>query len=265
MNIADMNIIRIKELLAGKEKVDDKIIIALSEDNREGVQRLYKQYCKRLVLEEKEKARLEKMLQYERNARDNGHNFIAGVDEAGRGPLAGCVVAAAVILPGDTVIMGVDDSKKLSSTKRQQLYYEITQKALSWSTGMASVEEIDRLNILQASLLAMNRAIKGLAQNPDFVLVDAVTIPGVLVPQQSVIKGDSLSLSIAAASIIAKVTRDKMMEQLDGEYPQYGFGNHKGYGTREHIEAICRFGPCPLHRKTFLKNMNLENRQASFW
>lgn len=188
-------------------------------------------------------------------ARDKGYKFICGVDEAGRGPLAGPVCAAAVILPEGLEIEGVNDSKKISEKKREQLYDVITEKALAWSVAFAAVDEIERLNILGATYLAMTRAVSGLQIPADYALVDGNrTPPDISVPVETVVKGDSKSFSIAAASILAKVTRDRLLIEYDEQYPQYGFLQHKGYGTKAHIEAIQKYGPCDIHRPSFIKN-----------
>ncbi len=193
---------------------------------------------------------------YEKAAVDSGFKLICGVDEAGRGPLAGPVCAAAVILPIDTEIEGLNDSKKLSEKKREQLFDVIKEKALSYSIAFATVEEIEEVNILEATFLAMNRAIEGLDIKSDFALIDGNRIPkNIKIPCATVVKGDSLSMSIAAASILAKVTRDRLMTKLDKEYPEYNFKKHKGYGTKEHTDAIKRYGPSPIHRPSFLKNI----------
>ena len=176
---------------------------------------------------------------------------IAGADEAGRGPLVGCVVAAAVILDPLNPIEGLNDSKKLSEKKREQLYGEIKQKALAWSVNSVSAEEIDRINILQASLLAMKQAIEGLSLAPDIALVDGNKCPSLNCPVEAIVKGDSKVAAIAAASILAKVDRDHQMQQLHQQYPQYGFDRHKGYPTKLHFELLQQHGPCPEHRKTF--------------
>jgi ribonuclease HII len=188
----------------------------------------------------------------ERALRARGFLFIAGVDEAGRGPLAGPVVAAAVILPDDFALDGLNDSKKVSAAKREKFYAILTTTAeILWAVGEATVEEIDRLNILRATHLAMARSIEALPRKPDHALVDGLPVRGLPVDHTALVEGDSLSLSIAAASIMAKVTRDRLMVQLDGEFPQYGFARHKGYGVREHLEALRKHGPCPAHRRTF--------------
>lgn len=202
---------------------------------------------------EKELLRLEAMKEYERQYEDCA--LICGVDEAGRGPLAGPVVAGAAILPKDQVILYLNDSKKLSEKRREELFLEVKEKAVAWSVGIVSPARIDDINILQATYEAMREAIKGLKRVPDVLLNDAVTIPGVNITQVPIIKGDAKSVSIAAASVLAKVTRDHMMLEYDQLYPEYGFAKHKGYGTAAHTAAIREFGPTPIHRMTFLKNI----------
>ncbi len=189
--------------------------------------------------------------EFEREARRCGYRHIAGLDEAGRGPLAGPVVAAAVILPFACRLPGVDDSKLLSEAEREDLYAAICGKALAVGVGSADAAEIDALNILEATRLAMRRAIERLPARPDFLLLDALTIPGVPIPSRPIIKGDRLSLSIAAASIIAKVTRDRLMARYHEEYPRYNFRSHKGYCTEEHLQRLAEHGPCAIHRRTF--------------
>jgi ribonuclease HII len=188
----------------------------------------------------------------ERALRARGIFLVAGVDEAGRGPLAGPVVAAAVILPDDCTLEGLDDSKKLSAKKREYFHAMLTVRAdIHWGIGQAEVAEIDRLNILRATHLAMARAVAALPRKPDHALVDGLPVRGLTVPHTTLVAGDTLSLSIAAASIMAKVTRDRLMTALDAEYPQYGFARHKGYGVREHLEALRSHGPSPVHRRSF--------------
>lgn len=189
--------------------------------------------------------------EFERVARLCGYRRIAGIDEAGRGPLAGPVVAAAVILPTRCRLLGIDDSKQLPAKDREQVYTAILERAVGVGVGSADVAEIDRLNILEATRLAMRRAVDQLAPPPDYVLIDAVVLPGFKVPTRPIIKGDSLSVSIAAASIIAKVTRDRLMARYHELFPEYGFLSHKGYGTAEHLERLARHGPCSIHRRTF--------------
>ena len=191
------------------------------------------------------------MLTYETASYENGYHSIAGVDEAGRGPLAGPVVAAAVILYQNAPIPGVDDSKKLSESRRESLYEEILQKSAGYGIGIVSREIIDQINILQASLEAMKQAVLKLPIEPDFLLIDGPYLPDVDLPMKALPHGDSLSLSVAAASIIAKVTRDRIMRKLDRMYPQYGFLRNKGYPTPEHLAALDKFGPCEIHRRSF--------------
>lgn len=206
---------------------------------------------------EKELARLEAMKEFEREY--DGCSLICGVDEAGRGPLAGPVAAGAVILPKDCTILYLNDSKKLSEKRREELFLEIREKAVSYSVGIVGPERIDEINILQATYEAMRQAVSGLGVVPDLLLNDAVTIPELAIPQVPIIKGDAKSVSIAAASILAKVTRDHLMEEYDRQFPQYGFAKHKGYGTAAHVAAIREFSPCPIHRRSFLKNILGEN------
>lgn len=182
------------------------------------------------------------------------YDYVCGIDEVGRGPLAGPVVAAAVILPKDVDILYLNDSKQLSEKKREELYEEIKEKAIAYAVGMANVDTIDEINILQADYVAMRQAISKLSVQPQLLLNDAVTIPEVEIPQVPIIKGDAQSVSIAAASILAKVERDRMMCVYDEMYPEYGFARNKGYGSSEHIEAIKQYGPCEIHRKTFIKH-----------
>lgn len=194
--------------------------------------------------------------EYEKAAVSSGFNVICGVDEAGRGPLAGPVCAAAVILPEDTVIEGLDDSKKLSEKKRERLYDEITKKATAYCVAYGTLEEIESVNILEATFIAMNRAIDGLKVKPDFAIIDGNRVPkGIKIPCATLVKGDSKSMSVAAASILAKVTRDRLMLTYDEKYPQYNFKKHKGYGTKEHTELLKQYGPSPIHRLSFLKNI----------
>jgi ribonuclease HII len=190
--------------------------------------------------------------EFEQAARRCGYRCIAGVDEAGRGPLAGPVVAAAVVLPARCRLAGVNDSKKLSERERDRLYAEILRHAVGVGIGSADVGEIDRLNILEATRLAMRRAIAQLVPRPDYLLIDAVALHGIGISVRPIIQGDSLSLSIAAASIIAKVTRDRLMAAYHEVFPEYDFLSHKGYGTTRHLERLARYGPCSIHRRTFM-------------
>lgn len=195
------------------------------------------------------------MLEFEELYKSKGCNYIAGIDEAGRGPLAGPVCVASVIMPlnEEDIIEGINDSKKLSEKKRERLYDEILKKAISYHVEMIDVETIDTINILNATKLGMMTCIQSLDIKPDIVLIDAVEVKSDI-PTHSIIKGDQLSYSIACASIIAKVSRDRLMVGLDKQYPQYGFAKHKGYGTKSHIEALKNHGKCPCHRETFIKN-----------
>ncbi len=192
---------------------------------------------------------------WERRAQEQGLGPVCGIDEAGRGPLAGPVCAAAVILPLDCHIDGLNDSKKLTEKKREALFPLIQEKALAWGIGWASAEEIDAINILQATFLAMKRAVEQLSVQPGWALVDGNRMPPLDVPGETVVKGDAQCASIAAASILAKVSRDRLLEEWDTLYPEYGFAKHKGYGTKAHYDAILRHGVLPIHRKSFLKNL----------
>lgn len=194
-------------------------------------------------------------LEFENKVIASGYSAVCGVDEAGRGPLAGPVCAAAVILPQNTVIDGVNDSKKLSEKKREQLFDVITEKALAYCVAWASVEEIEEINILNAAMLAMKRAVEGLSIKADFALIDGNKTPDLDIPAYSIVKGDARSMSIAAASILAKVSRDRLMYEYDIKYPQYNFAKHKGYGTTLHREMILKYGPCEIHRPSFLKKI----------
>ena len=189
----------------------------------------------------------------ETELRAAGYTAICGVDEAGRGPLSGPVVAAACILPAGCVIEGLNDSKKLTPKQRDRLFDTVREVAVAYSVGQASPEEIDELNILNATMLAMRRAIEGLPVKADFALIDGNCARGIDLPHKTVISGDALSVSISAASILAKVTRDRICLDNDRDYPEYGFAKHKGYGTKDHMDALRRLGPCPLHRRSFLK------------
>lgn len=223
-----------------------------SKDARAGVQALLIKAEKRMQDYQKELDRTEKMKEYENQYRS--FSYICGIDEVGRGPLAGPVVAGAVILPKDCDILYLNDSKQLSEKKREELYEEIMEKAVSTGLGFVSPERIDEINILQATYEAMREAVGKLHPAPDILLNDAVTIPGISIKQVPIIKGDAKSISIAAASIIAKVTRDRLMVQYDSVFPEYGFAANKGYGAKAHIDALKKFGPTPIHRRSFIKN-----------
>lgn len=204
-------------------------------------------------MKEREEERLKTLKEYENKLQEAGVKYIAGIDEAGRGPLAGPVVVGVAIMKPDSFIEGINDSKKISETKREKLYEQITEEALAWSVGIVTEKEIDEINILNATKKALTQALENLRIKPDRILVDALEhIDTKGVPYTSIIKGDAKVYSISAASIIAKVTRDRIMRQWDEVYPQYGFAQHKGYGTSAHIAAIKEYGLCPLHRRSFI-------------
>ncbi|WP_066053218.1 ribonuclease HII [Robertmurraya korlensis] len=239
------------------EDVKDPFFIDIQKDSRKGVQQLVKRWMKRKESLEQARLKLFELSEYERLYKSQGFTFIAGIDEVGRGPLAGPVVAGAVILPDDFQILGIDDSKKLTETKREELYELIRKAAVSIGIGIIEAKEIDKINIYEATKKAMYVAINELHISPDFLLVDAMklTTP---IPSEAIIKGDSKSISIAAASIIAKVTRDRMMKELAKSFPEYGFEKNMGYGTKEHTEALQLYGATPHHRRSFapVKELN---------
>lgn len=204
---------------------------------------------------QEEEKRLYGMLFRERELWNSGIVRVAGIDEAGRGPLAGAVYAAAVILPHDVHILGLDDSKKLSPKRREELFDEITAKAESYSVAFADEKEIDEMNILRATHLAMNRAVSALLPQPDYCIIDGNSISGMSLAHETMVKGDAKSASVAAASILAKVSRDRYITEIAKQYPEYGFEKHKGYGTKEHTEAILKYGVLPIHRRSFLKKL----------
>lgn len=251
MNFINFSLPQLKEMASNSDTLTEEVLDFLAKDKRAGVRQLYLRIMRQRTLEQKETARLQALELYEQDLRSKGFRMIAGVDEAGRGPLAGPVVAAAVILPSGIRLNGLNDSKKVTPANRERLFEEIKEKAVSFSTGVVSEKEIDIINIYQASLKAMRFAVVEMQYTPDYVLVDAVKIPEISIPQMPLIRGDGISVSIAAASILAKVTRDRLMDNYDKEFPQYGFARHKGYGTRDHMEAICKYGPCPIHRNSF--------------
>lgn len=226
------------------------LFLRYEQDERSGVRAAVEKGRKRLQAYEKEAARIRALQKYEREYA--GYQYICGIDEAGRGPLAGPVVAGAVILPKDCDILYINDSKKLSEKKREELYDIIQERAVAVGVGYGTPARIDEINILQATYEAMREAIGKLSVAPDLLLNDAVTIPQVPVRQVPIIKGDAKSISIGAASIIAKVTRDRLMVQYDEIYPEYGFASNKGYGARAHTDALKKYGPCPIHRKSFI-------------
>lgn len=252
MKFTDLSIEQIRErFLHGQQPITAQFLNKLSRDPRLGVRKLRDLLKKRYEQERIERVRLQNMLNFERVLWKSGLRAIAGVDEVGVGPLAGPVIAAAVIFPPNAELAGIDDSKQLDPERRAQLAVKIRQTATAIGIGSAEVGEIDRLNIYHAALLAMRRAIEALPVHPEHVLVDARVIPELSIPQNAFNKGDGINFSIAAASIIAKTHRDRMMEDLDKEYPGYGFAQHKGYCTAEHQNAIRELGPCPIHRLSF--------------
>lgn len=241
-----------EELKATIDRELPAFIEAYQTDERSGVVKLVEQAQKRYEKLQAELLRTEELKKYEKEYESCG--YICGIDEVGRGPLAGPVVACAVILPKDCDILYINDSKKLSAAKREELYEVIMEKAVAVGIGMASPQRIDEINILQATYEAMREAISKLAVKPDVLLNDAVTIPGVEIRQVPIIKGDAKSISIGAASIVAKVTRDRLMVEYDKILPAYGFASNKGYGSAEHIQALKEIGPSPIHRASFIKN-----------
>lgn len=247
----------IKEILAGEPTHTE--LAEFQEDSRLGVQKLLQAYYKRLEKAAAERERFAKMLDFERSAYADGSAYVCGVDEAGRGPLAGPLVIAAVILPQEVFIAGLNDSKQLSATKRDKLYDEVLAKALAISVNIVSVSNIDRLNIYRATQEGMQEAVAALKPKPEVALVDAMPIRVEGVKSLAIVHGDALSASIAAASIVAKVTRDRLMEDLDKLYPVYGFAGHKGYGSALHMQAIREHGPCQWHRRSYepIKSMGL--------
>ncbi|MBR4669925.1 MAG: ribonuclease HII [Butyrivibrio sp.] len=249
------SISNIKDIFQNLDSIDGfKVFISeYSGDDRAGVKKLVESAAKKIEAIESEIRRTNEMKKFERE--NASYGLLCGIDEVGRGPLAGPVYAAAVILPMDTDILYINDSKKLSEKKREELYIEIMNKALAVGIGHVSNERIDEINILQATFEAMTMAVNELSEKPGALLIDAVHIPQLEEYMQiSIIKGDAKSISIAAASIIAKVTRDRVMKDYAKEYPEYGFDSNKGYGSADHIAAIKKYGPCPIHRRSFIGN-----------
>lgn len=256
MSFREMNLEQISAYLEQAASLSPEEEISLALDRRCGARHLVYRYCKRRLKLQQEQKRLQNMLIEERIFWNRGVKHVAGVDEAGRGPLAGPVVAAAAILPQETVLSGLTDSKQLTPLIREALYDLIMEKAVAVAIGIGSVAEIEQLNIYGALMLAMRKALAALPVMPEAVLVDGYPIRDVTIEQKAIIRGDCLSLSIAAASVIAKVTRDRLMEQLHRLYPLYGFDQHKGYATGEHRLALARYGPCPEHRLSFKLESN---------
>ncbi|SDC00755.1 MULTISPECIES: ribonuclease HII [unclassified Candidatus Frackibacter] len=255
MNLEDLSIKEIKAELKKKElnRITDDLIEQLEADGRKGVKTLSKRYRNKKLRAKQEKEKFQRMQKFEKKLFAKGYELIGGVDEAGRGPLAGPVVASVVILPQDIFIPGLDDSKKLSESKREELFDIIQDEAIDIGVGIVDSTRIDEINIRNATFQAMQEAIISLETKVDYLLVDGEEIPGLSTEQRKLIDGDARSISIAAASIIAKVTRDRMLVEYDKEYPEYGFTQHKGYGTVEHIAALNEHGPCEVHRYSFSK------------
>jgi len=253
-NCIKLTLKQIQEQIQNKSNQEAIDYLLSLQSSGASVEKLLQRYFK---LQEKhyiEIERLKNMLSFEKCAIEEGFSFIAGVDEVGRGPLAGPVVAAAVILPNGLILEGVNDSKKLSEAQRERLFDVIKENALSYGIGAVDEKGVDQINILNATKKAMADALSQLNPSPDCILLDAVRLDNITVKQVPIIRGDCLSLSIAAASILAKVTRDRLLRQYDSVYPEYGFAIHKGYGTPQHISAIKKFGICPIHRISFVKN-----------
>lgn len=253
-----LTILAIKELLTTITDPTDERLVQIKNDSRKGALTAYTSWENRLKKQQMVLEKQEEMLQIERYFWEQGTHYIAGIDEVGRGPLAGPVVAAAVILPNDFDVLEINDSKQLSSAKRELLFDQINESALAIGIGIKDHQVIDEVNIYEATKLAMIEAIQQLPQQPEQLLIDAMHLP-VSIPQESFIKGDAKSLSIAAASIVAKVTRDRMMADYDELYPGYGFSKNAGYGTKVHLEGLEKYGACPIHRKTFAPVKNLLN------
>ncbi len=250
-DLASMTLTDIREALSGIEPpYPDELIEALGKDRRTGAKQLKEKLIAARRAEEQRRRRIDKMLEHERRARADGFEVIAGIDEVGRGPLAGPVVAAAVILPSDSYPIGINDSKSLTDRQRRKVLGSIIAVA-DIGIGVVGPEEIDRVNIYRANLAAIGLALRDLDRRPDIVLLDGKPVPDLGVPQRAIVKGDRLSISIAAASIVAKVVRDQMMLEFDRKYPQYLFAKHKGYGTAEHMAMIRENGICPIHRRSF--------------
>lgn len=246
------SIVEIQEYLATLDEKEQEIYLkVLYNDKRKSVQSLVRKYQALLAKKFSEKQRLQKMWEIENSLYNQKYKCIVGIDEAGRGPLAGPVVAGAVILPPFCIIEGLKDSKKINPNKRKLIADEIKKKAIRWAIGVVDAPTIDRINILEATKYAMYLAFRSLAGLPDYALIDGLKNPLIPLPQMGVVKGDNLSVSIAAASIIAKVHRDNIMETYDRIYPSFYFASHKGYGTQQHLEAIGENGCCNIHRKTF--------------
>ncbi|MGG4488912.1 ribonuclease HII [Metabacillus idriensis] len=241
---------QIKQKLIQVQHSDDPFLLECRKDERKSVQALVNKWMRKFELGKKEMQMFEDMMTFERQARDKGYKYICGIDEVGRGPLAGPVVAAAVILPEEFYLPGLTDSKKLSAEKRELFFETILSEAVAYGVGMISPAQIDELNIYQAAKAAMLKAVDELAVSPEYMLIDAMEL-ALPIPQESLIKGDARSVSIAAASVVAKVTRDRIMKKLAETFPQYGFDQNMGYGTKQHLEALNKHGITEYHRKSF--------------
>lgn len=248
-SLSHMSVREVEEALSKDPCLE--MIGACKDDPRQGVQRLVVRLVKQQQAHDLEQTRIQKLLVEENKLWNQGFMLLAGIDEAGRGPLAGPVVAAACILPPRFDLPGLDDSKLLSESKREKLFPLIQAQAVDFSIGSSEPAEIDSLNILEATKLAMKRAVEGLKIRPHYLMIDALQLPTVKIPQLPLVGGDRISASIAAASILAKVTRDRLMVEIDALYPEYIFAKNKGYGTMEHMRILQRIGPCPLHRRSF--------------
>ncbi|WP_394217219.1 ribonuclease HII [Halobacillus trueperi] len=247
--MTQLTVAQVKERLNDDELTAHELAV-FKEDSRKGVQQLMKRYDKEIKQKQELKRQYERMMMFEEALFQRGFTNVAGIDEAGRGPIAGPVVAGAVILPRDYYLEGLNDSKKLS-LKSREAYFDRIKADADWGVGIVTNEEIDRINIYQATKLAMQRAVDDLSDQPEHLLIDAMELGATSTPQTKLIKGDERSVSIAAASVVAKVTRDRMMAALDEQYPLYEFRNNQGYGTKPHVEALKNHGPSPVHRKTF--------------
>lgn len=249
--MTEMTIKSIKTRLEADVDITDAFLDRLRQDPRKGVEKLVKSWERKQEKQAELMAAFITRSQYEKNLHQKGYQFIAGIDEVGRGPLAGPVVASAVILPADCQLIELNDSKQLSKAKRESLFDQINEQAISVGVGIVDEKQIDVLNIYQATKLAMKQAVEQLSPAPDYLLLDAMVLESIKLPQEKLIKGDSKSISIAAASIIAKVTRDRLMVDYDVKYPGYGFAQNAGYGTKAHLDGLKKQGPCEIHRKTF--------------
>jgi len=266
MEIQKLNVKQIEEFIRGIGiKEYPTYIPMLIKDRRQSIKKMGNNLQEKYNKHNDEYNRVLGLWEIEKELFRNGYNIIAGIDEAGRGPLAGPVVAAAVILPENMFVEGINDSKKISKAKRESIFKIIKEEALGVGVGIVDNETIDKINILNATKLAMVNAIKDLTIPPQYLLIDALELSDIYIKQKGIIGGDSKSISIAAASIVAKVTRDSLMEEYDGEYPQFKFGVHKGYGTAEHYERIKKYGITPIHRKSFLKNIGDVNEDQQLY